>query len=84
MPGRLAGWIAATLVAVSVAGGCARIEEHSREQSFQEDIAEYGRMIRWGFYEAALDYIRPAPSAGETASRSCEHKGGPGYPRRRE
>ncbi len=43
------------------AGGCAGVKQHTREQSFQEDITQYGRMLRWGFYEAALDFIRHPP-----------------------
>ncbi len=66
--------IVLVLLAIGVLGACARIKEHTREQSFQEDISEYGRMIRWGFYDAARGYIRKAPPPKEDggASRTAD------------
>lgn len=55
-------WLGVVFVVVSILGGCARMEEHSRERAFQEDIGEYGRMIRWGFYDAALAFVRESSS----------------------
>ncbi len=65
MSRRLMGLAAVMLLTQSMwITGCARMEAHSRDQAFREDVDEYGRMLRWGFYDAAAAFLRRPPADG--------------------
>lgn len=54
--------IAALLMAVLLLSGCASSFDFRRQDTFEERVRQYGNLIRWSEFEAAVYFLDLAPS----------------------